>query len=175
MNWRFALRLRRGKAAATAESITYDPNVVRPMPRRKGSHSIDTLHVSLPRARRVAFKPGIILPIGRLFLWLWAIVRFYFGNLLDVVQRRSSVERRAARLRAVFEDLGGSFLKLAQQLSIRVDMLPYAYCSALSKMLDRVPAFPTWKTTAITERSLGRPLGDVFEVFAPEPIGSASL
>jgi ubiquinone biosynthesis protein len=175
MNWRFALRLRRGKAAATAEPITYDPEVVRPMPRRKVSHSIDTLHVSLPRARRVAFKPGIILPIGRLFLWLWAIVQFYFGNLLDVLQRRSSVERRAARLRAVFEDLGGSFLKLAQQLSIRVDMLPYAYCAELSKMLDRVPAFPTSEAIAIIERNLGQPLGDVFEVFDPEPIGSASL
>jgi predicted unusual protein kinase regulating ubiquinone biosynthesis (AarF/ABC1/UbiB family) len=175
MNWRFALRLRRGKAAATAEPITYDPEVVRPMPRRKVSHSIDTLHVSLPRARRVTFKPGIILPIGRLFLWLWAIIQFYFGNLVDVLQRRSSVERRAARLRAVFEDLGGSFLKLAQQLSIRVDMLPYAYCAELSKMLDRVPAFPTSEAIAIIERNLGQPLGDVFEVFDPEPIGSASL
>jgi ubiquinone biosynthesis protein len=175
MNWRFALRLRRGKAAATAEPITYDPEVVRPMPRRKVSHSIDTLHVSLPRARRVAFKPGIILPIGRLFLWLWAIVQFYSGNLLDLLQRRSSVERRAARLRAVFEDLGGSFLKLAQQLSIRVDMLPYAYCAELSKMLDRVPAFPTSEAIAIIERNLGQPLGEVFEVFDPEPIGSASL
>jgi len=175
MNWRFQLRLRRGKAAATAEPITYDPEVVRPMPRRKISHSLDTLHVSLPMARRVTFKPGIILPIGRLFLWLWAIVQFYFGNLLDVLQRRSSVERRAARLRAVFEDLGGSFLKLAQQLSIRVDMLPYAYCAELSKMLDRVPAFPTSEAIAIIERNLGRPLGDVFEVFDPEPIGSASL
>jgi ubiquinone biosynthesis protein len=175
MNWRFALRLRRGKSAATAEPITYDPEVVRPMPRREISHSLDTLHVSLPRARRVAFKPGIILPIGRLFLWLWAIVQFYFGNLLDVLQRRSSVERRAARLRAVFEDLGGSFLKLAQQLSIRVDMLPYAYCAELSKMLDRVPAFPTSEAIAIIERNLGQPLGDVFEVFDPEPIGSASL
>ena len=175
MNWRFALRPWRGKAAATAEPITYDPDIVRPMPRRKVSHSIDTLHVSLPRARRVTFKPGIILPIGRLFLWLWAIVQFYFGNLLDLLQRRSSVERRAARLRAVFEDLGGSFLKLAQQLSIRVDMLPYAYCAELSKMLDRVPAFPTPEAIAIIERNLGRPLGDVFEVFDPEPIGSASL
>src|SRR5215510_1251202 len=175
MNWRFALRPWRGKVAATAEPITYDPDVVRPMARRKVSHSIDTLHVSLPRARRVTFKPGIILPIGRLFLWLWAIVQFYSGNLLDLLQRRSSVERRAARLRTVFEDLGGSFLKLAQQLSIRVDMLPYAYCAELSKMLDRVPAFPTPEAIAIIERNLGRPLGDVFEVFDPEPIGSASL
>src|SRR5262249_15922565 len=101
MNWRFALRLPRGKAAATAEPITYDPEVVRPMSRRKISHSINTLHVTLPRARRVPFEPGLMLPIGRLCLWLWAILQFYFGNLLDVLQRRSSVERRAARLRAV--------------------------------------------------------------------------
>src|SRR5262245_62809478 len=106
MDWRFALRLRRGKAAATAEAITYDPDVVRPMPRRKVSHSIDTLHVSLPRARRVAFKPGIILPIGRLFLCRWAIIQLYFGNLLDVLQPPSSVERPAPRLRARVEDPG---------------------------------------------------------------------
>ena len=54
-------------------------------------------------------------------------------------------------------------------------MLPYAYCAELSKMLDRVPAFPTSEAIAIIERNLGRPLGDVFEVFDPEPIGSASL
>jgi ubiquinone biosynthesis protein len=176
MNWRFELKSWRGKAATAAfPTTTYDPRVVRPMPRRKIAHSIDTLHVTLPRARRVTFEPGIIMPMGRLLLWLWAIIQFYSGNLLDVLQRRSSMERRAARLRAVFEDLGGSFLKLAQQLSIRVDMLPYAYCAELSKMLDRVPAFPTAEAIAIIERNLGRPLGEVFEVFDPEPIGSASL
>ena len=42
-------------------------------------------------------------------------------------------------------------------------------------MLDQAPAFPTEKAIAIIERNLGRPLGEVFEVFDPEPIGSASL
>jgi predicted unusual protein kinase regulating ubiquinone biosynthesis (AarF/ABC1/UbiB family) len=176
MNFRFALRARRRKATAAGEPVAaYDPDVVRPMPRRRIAHSIDTLHVTLPRARRVYFEPGILLPIGRLGLWLWAIIQFYAGNLLDVLQRRASVERRAVRLRTVFEHLGGSFLKLAQQLSIRVDMLPYAYCAELSKMLDRVPPFPTAEAIAIIERNLGRPLGEVFAVFDPEPIGSASL
>lgn len=176
MNFRFALTARRRKAAAAGEPVAaYDPDVVRPMPRRRIAHSIDTLHVTLPRARRVYFEPGILLPIGRLGLWLWAIIQFYAGNLVDVLQRRASVERRAVRLRTVFEHLGGSFLKLAQQLSIRVDMLPYAYCAELSKMLDRVPPFPTAEAIAIIERNLGKPLGEVFAVFDPEPIGSASL
>src|SRR5262245_20036490 len=100
-------------------------DIVRPMTRREITHSIDTVHVTIPRARRVHFEPGLILPIARLFVWLWAIMRFYFGNLVDLLLRRSSTERRAVRLRTVFESVGGSFLKLAQQLSLRADMMPY--------------------------------------------------
>ena len=84
-------------------------------------------------------------------------------------------QTRAVRLRRAFERGGPTFAKLAQQLSMRADMLPYAYCAELSKMLDRAAAFPTEKAIAIIERNLGRPLGDVFEVFDPTPIGSASL
>ena len=58
---------------------------------------------------------------------------------------------------------------------MRADMLPYAYCAELSKMLDRAPTFPTAQAIAIVERNLGRPLAEVFEVFDPDPIGSASL
>jgi ubiquinone biosynthesis protein len=42
-------------------------------------------------------------------------------------------------------------------------------------MLDQAAAFPTEQAIEIIERSFGRPLDDVFEVFDPEPIGSASL
>jgi ubiquinone biosynthesis protein len=154
---------------------TENSDVIRPMPRRRITHTIDALRATVPKARRVHFEPGIILPIGRLFIWLWAIVRFYFGNLVDLVRRRDSVERRANRLRAVFEDVGGSFLKLAQQLSLRADMLPYEYCVELGKMLDQVPPFPTAQAIEIIERDLKRPLSDVFEVLDPDPIGSASL
>ena len=154
---------------------TDNSDVIRPMPRREITHSIDALRATVPRARRVYFEPGLILPIGRLFVWIYAIIRFYFGNLVDVVQRRDSVGRRANRLRTVFEDVGGTFLKLAQQLSLRVDMLPYEYCAELGKMLDRIPPFPTEQAVEIIERNLKRPLSDVFEVFDPDPIGSASL
>jgi ubiquinone biosynthesis protein len=152
-----------------------ESNVVRPMPRRRISHAISGAQVTLPRARRVHFKPGMIRPIGRLFVWLWSLVRFYFGNLVDLLLGRASVERRAVRLRQIFEDAGPTFAKLGQQLSMRADMLPYAYCTELGKMLDQAPAFPTDEAIAIIERNIGKPLADVFETFDPEPIGSASL
>jgi ubiquinone biosynthesis protein len=100
---------------------------------------------------------------------------FYFGNLIDYLLRRGSIERRAARLRQVFEEAGPTFQKLGQQLSMRADLLPYAYCTELAKMLDQAPSFPTDQAIAIIERNLRKPLSDVFEVFDPTPIGSASL
>ena len=51
---------------------------------------------------------------------------------------------------------------------MRADMLPYAYCAELSKMLDQAAAFPTDQAIAIIERSIGQPLGDVFKTFDPE-------
>jgi ubiquinone biosynthesis protein len=145
-------------------------DVVRPMPRRQVSHALTEIEVALPRARRVTFKAGVFRAISRLFVWLWGFLRFYSGNIVDRLWGRSSVQSRAARLRRAFERGGPTFAKLAQQLSMRADMLPYAYCAELSKMLDNAAAFPTDKAIKIIERSIGRPLGEVFKVF-----GSASL
>ena len=149
--------------------------VVRALPRRKISHSASDAHVSLPLARRVRFSAGTLRTVSRLFVWLWSLIRFYSGNFFDFVRRRGTEERRAIRLRQVFEDAGPTFAKLGQQLSMRADMLPYSYCLELAGMLDRAPSFPVEQAIAIVERSLKRPLYDVFEAFDPEPIGSASL
>jgi ubiquinone biosynthesis protein len=150
-------------------------DVVRPMPRRQVSHALTEVEVALPRSRRVIFKANFFRAVSRLFVWLWGFLRFYSGNIVDTLQGRSSVQSRAVRLRRAFERGGPTFAKLAQQLSMRADMLPYAYCAELSKMLDRAAAFPTEKAIAIIERNIGRPLSDVFKVFDPKPIGSASL
>ncbi len=61
------------------------------------------------------------------------------------------------------------FAKLAQQLSMRADMLPYAYCAELSKMLDQADPFPTSEAIAIIERSPGGPLDEVFSAFRSGP------
>ena len=157
------------------EETRTSADVVRPMPRRQVSHALSEVEVALPRARRVTFKAGFFRSVSRLFVWLWGFLRFYSGNIVDSLLRRSNIQTRAVRLRRTFERGGPTFAKLAQQLSMRADMLPYAYCAELSKMLDRAAAFPTEKAIAIIERNIGRPLSDVFKVFDPTPIGSASL
>jgi ubiquinone biosynthesis protein len=151
------------------------PDVVRPMPRRRIIRDSAGVQVQLPRARRVVFKPGIVLPALRLLVWLQAAFGFFSGNLLDLVMGRASIQRRAARLRRVFENIGGSFAKLGQQLSLRADILPYAYCAELAHMLDKVPPFPTAQAIATIERNARRPLHEIFATFDPDPIGSASL
>src|SRR5262245_10167920 len=167
-----ALLRRPGPAGPT----TVYSSVVRPMPGREISPAVDSAAVALPRARPpVAFKAGIISPIGRLFVWLSILIQFYVGNLVDVLLRRESVERRAVRLRHAFEGGGPTFAKLGQQLSMRADMLPYAYCAELAKMLDQAKPIPTEQAIELLERNLGRPLEDAFEIFDPIPIGSASL
>jgi predicted unusual protein kinase regulating ubiquinone biosynthesis (AarF/ABC1/UbiB family) len=145
------------------------------MPRRQLTHATDTTHVTLPMPRRVVFKPGIIRPLFRLFVWFAAAVRFASGNVLDVLTGRASDQRSAERLRRIFEGSGVSFAKLGQQLSLRADLLPYAYCAELAKMLDSAKPFPTAQAIAIIECSLGKPLAHIFETFDPDPIGSASL
>ncbi len=164
------------RRATAADAVsTQGLSVIGPMPRRESSHGLEEISVALPRARRVYFAPGIIRPIVRLFFWVWAAMRFILGNLFDVCLRRDSVQRRAVRLRRIFESAGATFAKFGQQLSIRADVLPYAYCAELSRMLDQAPPFPTSEAIAIIERNLGKPLSAVFEIFDPDPIGSASL
>jgi ubiquinone biosynthesis protein len=150
-------------------------DVVQPMPRRAFAHKFDDAAVTLPMAHRVTFRPGVIYPFVRLLVWTRVCLYFFCGNAVDLLLRRDSPQRRAVRLRHQFEAAGGSFGKLAQQLAQRADLLPYAYCEELSKMLDQAPAFPTAEAIAIIEQSLGKPLGDVFEIFDPEPIGSMAV
>ena len=167
------------KPRAAAEPQSQAPHaiddVVRSMPRRKILNSFDNAAVTLPMARRVTFRPGVFYPLLRLLVWMRVCVYFFCGNAVDVLLGRSSPQRSAVRLRRLFEAAGGSFGKLAQQLAVRADLLPYAYCVELSKMLDQAPAFPTANAIAIIERNLNRPLGEVFEIFDPVPIGSTSV
>jgi ubiquinone biosynthesis protein len=111
----------------------------------------------------------------RLFIYSWTAIRWITQSLWDRIRGMDSLERRAERLREFIELLGGSAVKLGQQLSMRIDVLPYEYTVELSKMLDRMPPFPVDYAIKRIETFLGRPLGEVFKEFNPVPIGSASV
>jgi ubiquinone biosynthesis protein len=79
------------------------------------------------------------------------------------------------RLRMLLEEVGGSFLKFGQVLSLQPDILPRAYCDALFELLDRVPSFPFRDVERTFFEDLGRTPSEVFDTFDPQPIASASI
>jgi ubiquinone biosynthesis protein len=79
------------------------------------------------------------------------------------------------KLRAVLEDLGPTFVKLGQMLSMRTDLLPLSYCEELQKLRSEVKPMPMDEVARVVEASLGVPLLQAFRTFDPVPLGSASI
>jgi ubiquinone biosynthesis protein len=132
-------------------------------------------YTSPPRREREVFRAGPLRVTGRMLLWLFAAARLLGGDLGDLLLRRASVERRAQRLRRIMESMGGTFVKVGQQLSMRIDLIPYAMAHELEKMLDTGPSFPVEQAIDAIEQAAGKPLNEVYAVFDREPIASASI
>ncbi|MFD1874061.1 ABC1 kinase family protein [Hymenobacter bucti] len=82
---------------------------------------------------------------------------------------------RWERIRLIIEELGPTFIKLAQALSNRADLLPEALIDEFEKLQSNVPPFPVEEARQLIEQELGRPIADIFTEFDDVPIGSASI
>lgn len=79
------------------------------------------------------------------------------------------------RLRRLFEDLGGTFVKFGQMLALQPDVLSPEYCNALFDLLDRVAPFPYAEVRRIVTEELGKPIEEIFDAFDPAPLATASV
>ena len=79
------------------------------------------------------------------------------------------------RLASDLEAMGPTFIKLGQLLSTRVDMMPPAYTTALSRLQDAVAPVPAEQVRAVIEAELGLRVRDLFDRFDDEPLASASI
>ncbi|QDA61373.1 ABC1 kinase family protein [Hymenobacter jejuensis] len=82
---------------------------------------------------------------------------------------------RWERIRMVIEELGPTFIKLAQALSNRPDLLPEPLIDEFQKLQSDVPPFDVQVAKQIIEQELGRPISEVFTEFDDVPLGSASI
>lgn len=69
----------------------------------------------------------------------------------------------------------GLLIKLGQLIGSRPDLIPDEYIEVLSRLQDAVPTRPFPVIKRRVERSLKRPLEDIFAEFDETPIASASL
>lgn len=149
-------------------------DVVGAMPRRDVElppHSLSPMM----REEEETFEASALRTVSRLLVWVLGILYFISGVLWDKLRGRDSTVRRAQRLLITIQRIGGTFIKIGQQIAMRVDLLPYAYCVELSKLLDRMPVMPLRHAVAAIQQSTGKKLAQIFARFDPEPIGSASI
>lgn len=105
-------------------------------------------------------------------------LEFYFRlrrKLPGSAAKKIETITRPRRIRMAFEELGPSFIKLGQLLSIRSDLLPPEYVEEFSKLLDDVPSFPAKQAQEIIEKELKANLTDCYKEFDPRPISAASI
>ncbi len=79
------------------------------------------------------------------------------------------------KLRMAMDELGGTFVKLGQLLSLRPDLIPDEYCKEFEKLQDEVTPFDYEDAKKIVEGDLKHKLGEVFSHFDQKPIASASI
>jgi ubiquinone biosynthesis protein len=79
------------------------------------------------------------------------------------------------RIRHALEDLGPTFIKFGQMMSLRPDLIPYSLIQELRKLRDEVAPVPFSHVKTVVERGLERPLEEVFVQFEEQPLASASM
>lgn len=107
------------------------------------------------------------------------LANFSFEAFSDRIKPKFSKSelkrRRAVRLREALVELGPTFVKLGQFLSVRRDCLPIEIADELSLLQDKVPPFPIELVRSTIESDLGASPEHVFVSFDPQPIASASI
>ncbi|PWA89821.1 protein kinase superfamily protein [Artemisia annua] len=120
-------------------------------------------------------KPFIVLrrllQIGNT-LGKWLVLRY-----IDSLSERSDTmfKVRASQLRAILVKLGPAYIKIAQAISSRPDLVPPSYLDELSLLQDRISPFSTQVAFNMIEKELGLPLDQLFSEISPEPMAAASL
>jgi ubiquinone biosynthesis protein len=126
--------------------------------------------------------------IARVGKIVQTLVKYGFTDVVDstalgklVITKKEPSEGSMAsyskweRMRMVIEDLGPTFIKLAQLLSNRPDVLPAELITEFEKLQDKVPPFDVALAKQMVEEELGRPLDEVFSYFDHQTLGSASI
>lgn len=104
-----------------------------------------------------------------------------FGSLLlfdyQAGKWDENMRERAVRARELITEAGPAFIKVAQAVSIRPDILPPIYIEELQKLQDRVPPFDALEARKILEDELQVPLVEIFEDLSvfELPVAAASL
>ena len=123
---------------------------------------------------------------------LGILLKYGFGDVVDVT-RKDLISRfgdkivplfgkhvdssmsRAERMRHAAEELGPTFVKLAQVLSMRPDLVPPDVATELQKLQDEVSSFSFEDVRTIISEELGQEPEAAFSHIDEQPLAAASI
>ena len=79
------------------------------------------------------------------------------------------------KLRLILEDLGPTYIKLGQIMSLHSDILPKSYCEELMRLHSEVTPMPFEQVAEVIRKSYGYEWNEVFQSIDVHPLGSASI
>lgn len=105
------------------------------------------------------------------------LLRMPFAAQLGIVTEEAKEARGtpAERFTHLLGALGPTYIKLGQVLSMRSDLLPHDYITALSTLQDKAPVIPFEQVKKVVEDGLGQPLEELFAELSEEPLATASI
>jgi len=110
--------------------------------------------------------------VGKAVPFLTRLVTLFISEG-EIAERHVPGLSRQARMD--LQDLGATFIKLGQMMSVRPDVLPQETLDELTILQDSVEPFDTEIAVKQIEEELGGPLGQFFTSISEEPVAAASL
>ena len=102
--------------------------------------------------------------------------RSRLSEIMQVLRRyRITKGITPVKVREILEELGPTYVKLGQILSIRTDLISSEYCKELQKLRSQVSPMPYDEVRAVLYEAYKKDPEDVFASIVKTPIGSASI
>lgn len=96
-------------------------------------------------------------------------------SVAKLMSRREAPGRPGERLSAALEELGPTFIKLGQALSVRPDLVGEEIADDLSALQDSLPPFLGSIARETIEEELAAPVDELFASFDDTPVAAASI
>lgn len=124
--------------------------------------------------RVIISKKSSAVRLWQIFL---AACRQYIAYFFDRLSsaKKSRKELFAVRLRLFLEELGPTFVKAGQLLSVRPDLVPPEVIFELEKLQESVPPFDFNLVLNQVENELGKPVDQLFTSFERDPKAAGSV
>ena len=96
---------------------------------------------------------------------------------ITAVLRKHHISRGVTpeKLRAILEELGPTYVKLGQIMSLHSDVLPQRYCDELMKLTSEVTPMPFSEVEEVINRSYREDWRNIFASIEHNTLGSASI